>query len=735
MRQENSSVSVRIIDSKPSGIQVLLLNNDKQKGYIRPREISWERRISTPVTLPEKGTVLQAVILNEEVHDELVFLSLRRLTDPWKEAQDGQKYRVGQIVEGEVVNVRNSGVFVQLEPGIDAQILPKDTPILRGQTIEDVLWLGDKVSATILSIDKEKRHIHLSLIRRLQKIPIDLKERQFQMLDSFGADDHLRKIEDSDAKAVVSKSNSSGQYIQPIIRRLQRVLIIDDESEGLSIIGGEIEKGYNASVEWATSGEEGFTKVFNQLPYDLILIDLNLKQENGVELARKIRQHNNTPIVIMSLAEFTGDGWFTIEDEFPFSHKSTEALLERIDELRHGYWQESRMLMTPNGKQNFVYQLGMHAFASQEPQQIFSGILGRLLDQTQVSRCLLLELDRSLQSISILNAYPVLSEEDLRIAQDGLYYSPARQVIEEEREFMINDVDFENDPRFKNFLINLDFQSCLGLPIQFPDRSTHYGLFLLSEEPDGFYKGDLNTEERLLYARTACSILTVAIERLGMIDYMRRYEERYTLGQLLGDMVHEINNKLSALDSSLSRLSKLNTSRPPLQESNRVQGWLDGIDAEIQSISRLQNGLKELVKSYSRQSLNEYDHVDVNQVVEEVARQLARRSRQMGVTISLDLADDLPPSPAIRSHLQQIILNLALNAVQMMSDHQDRMKIIGEQSRNYLPALEKGVLILQTRYEPANQLLPIEVRILDNGPRFIYQPKLDRKNGRQVGSL
>ena len=740
MHQEIVSVPVTVVDARPSGIHVLLLNNDGQKGYIRPREISWERRVSMPAPLPDKGEVLQAAILNEKVEEGLVFLSLRKLTDPWKIAFGERKYKVGQIVEGEVVNVRNSGVYVQLEPGVDALITPKDVPILSGRVIEDVLWLGDKISATITSIDQANRLIHISLIRRFQKLPVNLEDRQFQLLDRFGVDARARKMDDFDTKLSVSNNSSTMHYIKPILSRLRKVLIIDDEEKWLGIISKAIEKEYQASVECVTRGKDGLARYLNEPVYDLIIVDINLNQENGIEIARKIReQSNKTAILIISVAEFNEDGWFAIEDEFPFSHKSTEAILERIDDLRHGYWQESKV-STLIGKESFVDQLGIQAFSNQESQQIFNNILSRLLEQTQVSQCLLLELDRSLQSVKILSSYPPLSDNHLKIAQDGLYFSPARTVIEEEREFVANEIDFENDTRFKNFMLNLDFESCLGLPVPIPNLSTQYGLFLLSEETYGFYKGDLHSEERILYAKTACSILTVTIERQRLFEYMRRYEERYALGQLLGDMVHEVNNKLTAMDGSLGRIGTLQTSRPSLQDSNQVEEWNSKIDSEIKSIARIETGIKELVHSYSRQARNEYDDVDLNQVVGDVARQLARRAKQMDVTIYLDLDKDLPNAVAIQSRLQQIILNLSLNAIQMMSDHQDLMKSIGEKSHNYLPALEKGVLILQTRLQSANPSLPLEVRILDTGPGVhwrdrerIFAPGFSRRGGAGLG--
>ncbi|GEM_PF-3602150 len=741
MRQDIRTVSVKVTDPRPSGIHVSLLDHKKQRGFIRPREISWERRISVPLSLPEEGAILQAVVLEEEDHHEnMVFLSLRRVTNPWKAAIEAHKYRVGQIVNGEVVNVRNSGVYVQLEPGIDALIVPKDVPMLRGQSIEDVLWLGDLVSGTIASIDKVNHHIHLNLVRRLQGLPADLDERQKQLLEYFGADNHPGQVEFSASVDFISDTRSRRPFVQSSMGKLHRVLIVDDEEEWLNFIGGEMEREYKVSVETATNGGEGIAKLLDGPPYSLILIDLNLKEEKGTEVARRIRRENiNIPIVIMSVAEFDENGRYAIEEEFPFCHKSTEALIDKIDELRHGYW-----LVTPettiDRNHHFMQHLEMQTFSNQEPGQIYSGILNSLYKQTEASHCLLLEYDKSLQSISIIGSYPALSGNDLKLAQDGLYYSPARQVIEEERELYLNDIDFDNDQRFKNFFINLDFQSFLGIPVHLPERPTRHGLFLLSQDPFGFMKGDGKSDERFVHARIAGSFLTVTIERLMLIEYMWRYEEKYSLGQLLSDMVHEVNNKLTAMDGSLGRLNNLRQSRPMPSEPVLLGEWWDKIDREIQLTTRLQSGLKELVLSYSRQVRNDYDVLDVNHLVEDVGRQLARRAKQTGVTIYLDLADKLPPVHAIQSQLQQIIMNLALNAIQMMAEQRDRMKIIGDQSRKYIPALQMGVMIIQTRLRTEGNSLPVEVRIIDNGPGIhwrdrdrIFSPGFSRRGGAGLG--
>jgi len=297
-----------------------------------------------------------------------------------------------------------------------------------------------------------------------------------------------------------------------------------------------------------------------------------------------------------------------------------------------------------------------------------------------------------------------------------LYYSPARQVVEEEREFCDNMVDIEKDPKYKNFFTNLNFQSCIGIPIRIPDQTTRYALFLLDEEALGFSERDKEGAQRLLYARLTCYFLTIAIEQIGLLDYMRRYEERYSLGQLAAVMIHEMNNKMGAFENSVKNLMRQQNKRPAITKTDLMQEWLRGMDEGIKQISEIQDNLSKLVKSYARQAEGNFESVDVNDLVSDVAFELGRTAERKGTEIFLDMAKQLPPVRAIRSQLQQIVLNVTLNAVQMIILQREWIKLVEQQSKHYIPAFQNGMIIVQTRHMCEKVDCPVEIRVIDNGP-------------------
>ena len=77
--------------------------------------------------------------------------------------------------------------------------------------------------------------------------------------------------------------------------------------------------------------------------------------------------------------------------------------------------------------------------------------------------------------------------------------------------------------------------------------ATRHALFLFSEHDQKFDQKTLNR------AGLAGEFIQVALERAMLLDYMRRYEQRYFQGQLLGSLVHELDTKLDGLEAQSKR--------------------------------------------------------------------------------------------------------------------------------------------------------------------------------------
>jgi small subunit ribosomal protein S1 len=70
---------------------------------------------------------------------------------------------VGNKVNGEVIRVTDFGAFVEVETGIEGLIHISELSEDRVEKAEDVVKVGDKVDAVVISIDKDAKKIALSL--------------------------------------------------------------------------------------------------------------------------------------------------------------------------------------------------------------------------------------------------------------------------------------------------------------------------------------------------------------------------------------------------------------------------------------------------------------------------------------------------------------------------------------------------------------------------------------------
>jgi small subunit ribosomal protein S1 len=122
-------------------------------------------------------------------------LTLREVAtgDPW--ADVAERYQVETMVEGTVERTANFGVFVQLEPGVVALIPASETDSPKGTDLAKSFPAGGKISATVLSVEPQRKRISLSVkkakegkaVREFRKWADDKKAERKPEVTAFGA--------------------------------------------------------------------------------------------------------------------------------------------------------------------------------------------------------------------------------------------------------------------------------------------------------------------------------------------------------------------------------------------------------------------------------------------------------------------------------------------------------------------------------------------------------------------
>jgi signal transduction histidine kinase len=163
-------------------------------------------------------------------------------------------------------------------------------------------------------------------------------------------------------------------------------------------------------------------------------------------------------------------------------------------------------------------------------------------------------------------------------------------------------------------------------------------------------------------------------------------EKLAALGQTISGVAHELNNPLATILTWAERLAQ----RPADDQTRR---GLEAILAESERAARIVRNLL----TFARKRHTTRATVDVNQVVRETLALRAYEQRLSNVTIIDALAAGLPQVFADPHQMQQVLLNLIINAEQAM---------IGSNGR--------GTLILRTWHEVERDAVVLEVN--DDGP-------------------
>lgn len=130
-------------------------------GLLHISEISWGK-LKHPQEVLSIGETVRVKVLSMNAEKGKISLGLKQTQpEPWSVINE--KYEVGQIVDGKVVQIKEYGAFVELEPGLDGLVHISEVAHKRVANIADELSVGQQVSAKILEIDQERRRISLSI--------------------------------------------------------------------------------------------------------------------------------------------------------------------------------------------------------------------------------------------------------------------------------------------------------------------------------------------------------------------------------------------------------------------------------------------------------------------------------------------------------------------------------------------------------------------------------------------
>ena len=132
-------------------------------------------------------------------------------------------------------------------------------------------------------------------------------------------------------------------------------------------------------------------------------------------------------------------------------------------------------------------------------------------------------------------------------------------------------------------------------------------------------------------------------------------EKMASLGLMAAGIAHEIGNPLTSI-SSVIQLMKRRLKDPRNQQE---------MDAILENINRISRIVRELV-DFSRPTSEELQPTDVNRVIQSAVGIMRYDRRAKHIVFHVDLDPSLPPLTLVADQLQQVLINILVNALDAM---------------------------------------------------------------------
>ena len=243
------------------------------EGLIHISEISWTKHIKNPSEQYNMGDEIEAQVLTIDTEDRKISLGVKQLLpDPWDTIEE--KYMIGTVQKGKVMNLTQFGAFVGFEEGVDGLIHVSDlswTKVIRHP--KEVLEKDQEVEVRILEVSRENRRISLG----------------------------LKQVEENPWEEII-KHFEAGKKVQgTVIHVLDKGIILqmEHEVEGIVPFGRKSKKIRTKIMEEYKRGDELTTVVMEVKPSDkkiiLILDELNDYADEKKDAVKEYMESQEAP--------------------------------------------------------------------------------------------------------------------------------------------------------------------------------------------------------------------------------------------------------------------------------------------------------------------------------------------------------------------------------------------------------------------------------------------------------
>lgn len=443
-----------------------------------------------------------------------------------------------------------------------------------------------------------------------------------------------------------------------------RVLIVDDHAENNYLLQSLLE-GYGYSVLYASNGKEALD-ILETNEVELIISDILMPIMDGFTLCREVRKNpklHNIPFITYT-ATYTGykDEELAYEvgaDAFIVKPCEPEELMQRIEAVIRQTSSRAKGI-TENDK------------SESEILKLYNERLIRKLEQKMLEAEQ--EVEERLKVIAALERSESILKTTQQISKIGGWEwdTQSGSMYWTDELYRLHDLS-PNSVNNSNELITISL-SCY--PETERERiKSYFEACCATGEPYVFESWFTTPQARKLYIRTSAKAEVVngnvtkvygdfqdqtegkldEIEREQLREQLRQAQKLDSIGQLAGGIAHDFNNILTVI---------LGYAREVADSLHPESSLVGDVEEIVKAGKRAINLTRQLL-TFSRKQVTQLQTINLNTVINDLQKMLFRLIGE-DIEVVMDLAADLASVNADIGQMEQVILNLSINAREAM---------------------------------------------------------------------
>ncbi len=432
----------------------------------------------------------------------------------------------------------------------------------------------------------------------------------------------------------------------------RRVVVVDEEKGIVYLCQRLLERAGFEVVPFTQSFQA--LEYLQKHPVDVLLVDAQTPEMDGFVLMERARAHQpSLAVVVMS-------GYAMVE-------MAVEALYRGADGL----------VLKPFGSSELVESV-WRALANRRRQERIARLAAlrplfdvaeALLGETRLEplKALIVRKVGEVLPSGVVGLYAWDGDGGQLLASQGEAPPPTSPLLQQalqSESTWLRSVDSPGNEEDKRILQSQRWHSALISPVTREAR--RYAVLVARYHPPAFREADaaaLGILARLGAAALENARLYEDLrESLAQLERSQRAlahaEKMAAVGRLTASMAHEVNNPLQAVRNSLYLASH------PSVDDERRQKYLAAAQKEVERLVVL---VRRMLDFYRPGSI-ELQLTELRPLIERVLVLMEEQFTRQNIAVETDIPDDLPPVPAVEDQLQQVLLNLIINAMEAMPE-------------------------------------------------------------------